>query len=159
MIERSALLEKIRLGEDSILELKEVRIEGGRVVAPHPDGLADELSAFANARGGLCVLGVEDKTRQVLGIDLIDLDRVEQFVHAACHDRIDPPLAPHIERLWLADGAVVSAIPEVKVTHPLAKVTHEAAIGSVDGQQLETLMARGLDPEQAVDLIIKGMLS
>ena len=57
------------------------------------------------------------------------------------------------------DRAVVSAIPEVKVTHPLAKVTHEAAIGSVDGKQLETLMARGLDPEQAVDLIIRGMLS
>lgn len=120
MIERSALLEKIRLGEDSILELKEVRIEGGRVVAPHPDGLADELSAFANARGGLCVLGVEDKTRQVLGIDLIDLDRVEQFVHAACHDRIDPPLAPHIERLWLADGAgTARAVLAVEVPRSL----------------------------------------
>lgn len=56
------------------------------------------------------------------------------------------------------DHAVVSAIPEVKVTHPQAKVTHEAAIGSVDSKQLETLMARGLDPETAVDLIIRGML-
>ena len=57
------------------------------------------------------------------------------------------------------DHAVVSAIPEVKVTHPLAKVTHEAAIGSVDSKQLETLMARGLDPDSAVDLIIRGMLT
>ena len=57
------------------------------------------------------------------------------------------------------DRAVVSAIPEVKVTHPLAKVTHEAAIGSVDSRQLETLMARGLDPDTAVDLIIRGMLT
>jgi hypothetical protein len=57
------------------------------------------------------------------------------------------------------DHAVVSAIPEVKVTHPQAKVTHEAAIGSVDSKQLETLMARGLDPESAIDLIIRGMLT
>jgi Fe-S cluster assembly scaffold protein SufB len=57
------------------------------------------------------------------------------------------------------DQAVVSAIPEVKVTHPQAKVTHEAAIGSVDSKQLETLMAHGLDPESAVDLIIRGMLT
>lgn len=57
------------------------------------------------------------------------------------------------------DRAVVSAVPEVKVTHPLAKVTHEAAIGSVDARQLETLMARGLDPDAAVDVIIRGMLS
>jgi hypothetical protein len=57
------------------------------------------------------------------------------------------------------DRAVVAAVPEVRVTHPLAKVTHEAAIGSVDSRQLETLMARGLDPDAAVDLIIRGMLA
>jgi Fe-S cluster assembly scaffold protein SufB len=57
------------------------------------------------------------------------------------------------------DRAVVSAIPEVKVTNPFAKVTHEAAIGSVDARQLETLMARGLAPDAAIDLIIRGLLS
>jgi hypothetical protein len=57
------------------------------------------------------------------------------------------------------DRAQVSAIPVVRVGHPQAKVTHEAAIGSVDNRQLETLMARGLDPEEAVDMIIRGMLT
>lgn len=56
------------------------------------------------------------------------------------------------------DRAVASAQPVVKVTHPEAKVTHEAAIGSVDHHQLETLMAHGLSPEQAVDLIVGGLL-
>ena len=56
------------------------------------------------------------------------------------------------------DRAVASAEPVVKVTHPLAKVTHEAAIGSVDHHQMETLMAHGLSPEQAVDLIVGGLL-
>jgi hypothetical protein len=46
----------------------------------------------------------------------------------------------------------------VQVTHPLAKVTHEAAIGSVDKRQMETLMAHGLSPEEAVDVIVKGIL-
>lgn len=50
------------------------------------------------------------------------------------------------------------AQPLVKVTHPRAKVTHEAAIGSVDHHQMETLMANGLSPEQAVDLIVGGLL-
>jgi len=57
------------------------------------------------------------------------------------------------------DRAVVSAVPEVRVRHPQAKVTHEAAIGSVDSRQLETLMARGLAPDDAVDLIVRGMLA
>jgi Fe-S cluster assembly scaffold protein SufB len=56
------------------------------------------------------------------------------------------------------DGAIATAIPVVKVHHPLAKITHEAAIGSVDQKQLETLMARGLTPEQAVEMIVSGLL-
>jgi hypothetical protein len=56
------------------------------------------------------------------------------------------------------DKAVAKAIPVVSVTNPLAKVTHEAAIGSVDKKQLETLMAHGLTPEEAVDVIVKGIL-
>jgi len=39
-----------------------------------------------------------------------------------------------------------------------AKVTHEAAIGSVDKKQLETLMSRGLDESEAVDVIVRGLL-
>ncbi len=65
----------------------------------------------------------------------------------------------HVDCLEIVRGnATASAVPKVRVTHPLAKVTHEAAIGSVDQQQLETLMARGLSPEDAVDRIILGML-
>ena len=56
------------------------------------------------------------------------------------------------------DRALASAQPIVKVSHSEDKVTHEAAIGSVDYYQLETLMARGLAPEQAVDLIVGGLL-
>jgi Fe-S cluster assembly scaffold protein SufB len=56
------------------------------------------------------------------------------------------------------DNAVAKAIPIVTVTNPLAKVTHEAAIGSVDKKQIETLMAHGLTPEEAVDVIVKGIL-
>ena len=58
----------------------------------------------------------------------------------------------------LKDNAVAKAIPIVSVTNPLAKVTHEAAIGSVDKRQMETLMAHGLTPEEAVDVIVKGIL-
>jgi Fe-S cluster assembly scaffold protein SufB len=56
------------------------------------------------------------------------------------------------------DNAVASAIPIVNVRNPLSKVTHEAAIGSVDKRQMETLMAHGLTPEEAIDIIVKGIL-
>ena len=65
----------------------------------------------------------------------------------------------HVDCMEIVQGeAYASAIPIVKVFHPEAKVTHEAAIGSVDKKELETLMARGLSPEQAVELIVSGIL-
>jgi len=49
-------------------------------------------------------------------------------------------------------------VPIVIVRDDSARVTHEAAIGSVSKKELETLMARGLDEDEAVDTIIRGML-
>jgi len=67
----------------------------------------------------------------------------------------------HIDCTEIVEGlkATASAVPLVKVTHPLAKVTHEASIGSVDKQQMETLMARGLTENEAIDVIVKGLLN
>jgi len=65
----------------------------------------------------------------------------------------------HVDCMEIVQGqARACAIPIVKVFHPEAKVTHEAAIGSVDRKELETLMARGLSPEQAIELIVSGIL-
>jgi Fe-S cluster assembly scaffold protein SufB len=70
-----------------------------------------------------------------------------------------PHARGHVDCMEIVkDKAVASAIPVVNVTNPLAKVTHEAAIGSVDKKQMETLMAHGLTPEEAVDIIVKGIL-
>jgi Fe-S cluster assembly scaffold protein SufB len=49
-------------------------------------------------------------------------------------------------------------VPVVVVRDDRARVTHEAAIGTVNKKELETLMARGLDEETAVDTIIRSML-
>lgn len=57
------------------------------------------------------------------------------------------------------DQAVASAIPVVRVRDDRAYVTHEAAIGTVDKKELETLRSRGLDEETAVDVIVRGMLA
>ena len=107
------LLEKIRLGEDTFLELKEVRFAGQRISAPRRDGLADELAAFANGRGGVCVLGVDD-AREVLGVPLDRLDLVEDFVRQLCLDSIQPPMAPVIERLTLP-SSTGEQLPVLKV--------------------------------------------
>jgi Fe-S cluster assembly scaffold protein SufB len=66
----------------------------------------------------------------------------------------------HVDCKEIVQGhALAKAVPVVEVNHPLAHITHEAAIGSVDSKQLQTLMSRGLNEDKATDLIIEGLLS
>jgi Fe-S cluster assembly scaffold protein SufB len=71
-----------------------------------------------------------------------------------------PNARGHIDCVEILKGpdARASAIPKLTVVNERAKLTHEAAIGSVDKKQIETLMARGLAEDQAVDVVVKGML-
>ena len=62
------LLRKIHLGEDTSLELKAVRFRGGQVAGPGRNELADELAAIANTHDGVLVLGVDDRTRDIVGL-------------------------------------------------------------------------------------------
>ena len=56
------------------------------------------------------------------------------------------------------DRAEAHNTPLVVVRDDQAQVTHEAAIGTVNRKELESLLARGLDEDAAVDLIIRGMI-
>jgi predicted HTH transcriptional regulator len=152
------LLDKIRLGEDSFLELKEVRFAGSRVSAPPRNGLADELAAFGNSKGGVCVLGVEDATREIVGIPLDRLDAVEDFVREVCSDSIEPPLAPDIERLWLPTTAGED-VPVLKVEVPRSLFVHKSPggyfhrVGSAKRQMSPDFLARLFQQRSQVRII------
>jgi predicted HTH transcriptional regulator len=124
----ASLLQKIALGEDSFLELKALSCLGKAVTAPHRAGLADELAAFANARGGVCILEIEDETRRPIGVPAGCLDVAETFVRELCNDSIDPPLLATIEKVALpsSDG---SSVVVIKVTVPQSLFVHRSPGG------------------------------
>ncbi len=101
------LLERIELGEDSLVEFKEIFFKGEKVTAPRRNDIADELAAFGNGSGGTLVFGVSDARRvQVLGPE--QMDTLEGFVSEVCADSIRPPLAFVTQRLALPGrGAVL----------------------------------------------------
>jgi predicted HTH transcriptional regulator len=123
------LVRRIRLGEDSTLELKRVTVtSSGKVKAPHADGLSDELAALGNAGGGILVLGVDDETKAVTGISLTHVDRVEDWLTAICADRIKPPLDVLTRHLELPDpGGTVRPVIVVEV--PRSLWVHQSANG------------------------------
>ena len=88
------LTEKIYLGEDATIEFKRE--------LPHREGLADEIVAFANANGGMILIGVGDDS-QIVGIDRQDLDSTEKTVVEICSDNIDPMVHITTEKLRIDD--------------------------------------------------------
>jgi predicted HTH transcriptional regulator len=141
------LLRKIRLGEDSFLELKEVFLAGGRIKGPGRDQLADELAAFANSTGGIVVLSVSDEPRAVTGIPIEHLDAVERYVSEIASDSITPPVVPLIEKQKLpdADGRMR---PVLKVEIPRGFFVHQSPggylhrVGSSKRQMEPAVLAR-----------------
>ena len=112
MIERGELVRRIRLGEDSTLELERVLLAGSRVTAPNRNECADELAGMVNGWGGTVVLGVEDRSRDILGIPLDRLDAVEAWVREICNDSVNPQLDALIRKMELpsADGRLVAVL-------------------------------------------------
>ena len=123
-----ALLRQIRLGEDSALELKTVTFNNGGVSGPHADAMADELAAMANTANGVFVLGVDDKTKAVVGIAEDKLDVVETWLRDLCNDKIKPPLAYTMRKiaLTIADGGQRAVI---KIDVPRSLFVHESPHG------------------------------
>lgn len=66
----------------------------------------------------------------------------------------------HVDCTEITQGnGKAKAYPSIEVSHPEAHVTHEARIGGVEDKQLITLMAKGLEKEEAENIIIQGLLS
>lgn len=139
---RLALSQRVEADEGAVAEIT-ARLHGRETDVIR---LEDELVLAGRAARGLIKMRValQDEARaEVVGIARGQAEGTRG--HMDCLEIV-------------RDRAVARAEPIVEVSHPLAKVTHEAAVGTVDQRQLETLMARGLSPDEVVEVIVTGML-
>lgn len=129
MFERvEELLRKIRLGEDNSIELKAVTFRGDRVDGPPRNALADEIGAIANTHDAVLVLGVDDRTKDVIGIPIEKLDLVEDFVREICNDSIEPPVIIKTFRIELPDTSGEMK-PVLKIEIPRSLFVHKSPGG------------------------------
>lgn len=71
-----------------------------------------------------------------------------------------PGIKAHLEckGLILKDG-LMKAVPELSGSVPGVEMSHEAAVGKIDRREIEYLMARGLDEDEAISTIVRGFLN
>ena len=118
------LVRQIRLGEDGRLEYKQIFFAGDRVTEPKREKIGDTLAALANGRGGTFVLGVDDKTHEIVGIPLARLETSGRWIREICNDLIKPPLDnADIRKVELRrdDGELV---PIIRVDVPRSLFVH-----------------------------------
>ncbi len=108
------LIEKIILGEDATIEFKREM--------PHRNSLADEIAAFANTQGGVILIGVDDD-RNIVGLELQELDRVEKTVVEICEDSIEPTVPIFTEKLRIDDKNIL------KIVVPRSLFVHKTSNG------------------------------
>jgi Fe-S cluster assembly scaffold protein SufB len=108
---------------------------GGRVILEAPHTRA-EVIARTLTTGGTCL-----SRGHLLGL------APEVKAHLECRGLI---LSPH---------GIIYAVPELEGRVAGVEMSHEAAVGRIAAEEIEYLMARGLDEEEAVSTIVRGFLS
>lgn len=151
------LIYQIRLGEDSAYEFKSLTIKGNKVDSPQRDSVADELAAFANSSGGILVLGVNDKTRIVEGIEQQHLDTVDQWL-ANLSQAIQPPVFIETRLLEIPDSQGTPK-PLIWVKIPKSLFVHRSPngyfhrVGSTKREMSPELLGRMFQQRSMVRMI------
>ena len=135
------ILDQIEAREDSRWGFKQVEFAGKKRRSPKRDALADEIAAFANARGGILLCGVTDdgKVQDLSGDQLVALDAALVEIST---DSIKPPVRISTHHRRLPDGKLV-AVVEV----PKSDAHHRSPGGSyirVGGTKREMTTEEGL---------------
>ena len=107
---------------------------GSRVILNAPSTRAEIISRGISSGGSIIARG--DLIGKVAGIK----------AHLEC------------KGLILNDG-LMQAIPELTGYVPDVEMSHEAAVGKIDQREIEYLMARGLDEDEAISTIVRGFLN
>ncbi len=71
-----------------------------------------------------------------------------------------PKVFAHLEcdGLMLKDKGLISAIPELTTKYADVNMSHEAAIGKIDEEQIMYLMSRGIPKPDAISAIVSGFM-
>lgn len=99
------LVEIIKCGETSKVQFK---LDVNNAVS-----IAQEIAAFANSKGGIIIVGVEDKTGGIIGLDYQDIQRINNLLTTAAQELVKSPVVISTDTVNI-DGKrlIVVEVPE-----------------------------------------------
>lgn len=115
---------RLRSGEDSGWEFKQVEFTGNVPKSPARRDWADEITAFANTEGGVLLAGVTDDG-EVIGMSREQIAGLDSHLVEVSTDSIRPPVRIRTHHLELSDGKLV-----LLVEVPESDSVHESPSGA-----------------------------
>ncbi len=100
------VIRRLRIGEDSHWEFKQVEFAGSRPRSPSRNDWANEIAAFANANGGVLMCGVTDRG-DVPGLSREQIVRLDDLLVEISTDTIKPPVRIRTHHTEIDDGKLV----------------------------------------------------
>ena len=100
-MEALTLLDIIGSGENSRVQFKKI--------IKSSDDIAKEMAAMSNSIGGMIVIGVEDKTGQIIGLNYEEIKRSNDFLANASTNNVKPPIYILTEIVPIEDKKVLIA--------------------------------------------------
>ena len=109
---------RLRSGEDSDWEFKQIEFAGNRPKQPTRNDWADEIAAFANAVGGVLVCGVTDEG-DVVGMSREQVVSLDSLLVEVSTDTIKPPVRIRTHHRELSGGKLILLVevPESDFAH------------------------------------------
>lgn len=101
----------IQKWETSTVQFKETVLKKGKGESTYD--LATEMVAFSNGKGGLLIIGVVDKTGEVNGLSIKELDQSSERLVNAASDNVKPAIFIFTETVTInGQNVLIAHIPE-----------------------------------------------
>ncbi len=99
------LLDLISCGETSKVQFKR---DVNNAVS-----ISQEMVAFANSKGGIIIIGVEDKTGGITGLSYEDIQRINNLLSTVAQEHVKSPIVITTETVTIGDKRVIVVeVPE-----------------------------------------------
>ncbi|MBQ3921750.1 MAG: putative DNA binding domain-containing protein, partial [Spirochaetales bacterium] len=93
-------IEDIKKGESDILEFKREFPDKGK-------NILKTIVAFANGEGGTVVVGVDDRSLEIVGVDEADVFKIKDKIANSISDNITPQIVPRISYERIDDKTII----------------------------------------------------
>jgi len=96
-----AVLELISQGESTLVQFKQ------QINDVH--SISKEIVAFANTKGGIIIVGVEDKTGGLRGLSYVEIEKYNGLLSDAANNNVKPTVNIETEQIKIDDKIVIIA--------------------------------------------------